>query len=438
MRKSVVCKILAAVVCLCMVFALTACSKNPVSAYEIAVKNGFVGSEADWLASLKGESAEKLSMEDIYESAVENGYTGSYLEFLKEYLSYDASGNVVTGANKALRSAVSVVGRFTATNRNFFGTYQETYTSSGSGVIIGMDKDSGNAYIVTNYHVVYSSYCNTSDHIIDDISVYIYGKEYSDYAIGAEYVGGSLNYDIAVLKVTGSDILRTSDCVEAKVADSSELVVGQTVMAVGNAEGNGISVTKGIVSVASEYIEMTAADGVSTVSFRVVRVDAGINSGNSGGGLFDENGNLVGIVNAKMVDEEIEAMGYAIPSNNAYAVARQIIDNGKVTKCLLGVTLKVSGRTVDYDAATGVFNITEQVVVESIGTGAASNVLKKGDVMVSFTHNGTTTKITRDYILLDLMLRCRVGDEVTVRFIRDGAEREATITIGVLHVTTVG
>ena len=238
--------------------------------------------------------------------------------------------------------------------------------------------------------------------------------------------------------MTGSDILRTSDCVEAKVADSSELVVGQTVMAVGNAEGNGISVTKGIVSVASEYIEMTAADGVSTVSFRVVRVDAGINGGNSGGGLFDENGNLVGIVNAKMVDEEIEAMGYAIPSNNAYAVARQIIDNGKVTKCLLGVTLKVAGRTVDYDAATGVFNITEQVVVESIGTGAASNVLKKGDVLVSFTHNGTTTKITRDYILLDLMLRCRVGDEVTVRFIRDGAEQEATITIGVLHVTTVG
>ncbi len=438
MKKSKVLRVLATVVCLCLVFVLASCSTEALSAYEIAVKNGFVGSEADWLASLKGASAEKLTVNDIYDAAVENGYTGSFLEFLKEYLSYDSSGSLITGANKALRSSVSVVGQFDVTSRDFFGGLtKETYSSSGSGVIIELDKTKGDAYIVTNYHVVYSVYCSTSNHIIDDISVYIYGREYAEYAIDAKYVGGSLNYDIAVLKVTGSETLRNSDCIEATVADSTEVVVGQTVMAVGNAEGGGISVTKGIVSVSSERIEMTAADGVSTVSFRVMRVDAGINGGNSGGGLFDENGNLVGVVNAKMVDEEIEAMGYAIPSNNALAVAQQIIDNGKVSKCLLGVTLAVTDSTAVYDTETQVLTIVEQVTVDAVGTGAASGVLKKGDVLVSFTHGGTTTKITRDYILLDLMLRCRVGDQVTLRFVRNGTEYTEAITIGSQHVTTV-
>lgn len=438
MKKSKVLRVLATVVCLCLVFVLASCSTEALSAYEIAVKNGFVGSETDWLASLKGASAEKLTVNDIYDAAVENGYTGSFLEFLKEYLSYDSSGSLITGANKALRSSVSVVGQFDVTSRDFFGGLtKETYSSSGSGVIIELDKTKGDAYIVTNYHVVYSVYCSTSNHIIDDISVYIYGREYAEYAIDAKYVGGSLNYDIAVLKVTGSETLRNSDCIAATVADSTEVVVGQTVMAVGNAEGGGISVTKGIVSVSSERIEMTAADGVSTVSFRVMRVDAGINGGNSGGGLFDENGNLVGVVNAKMVDEEIEAMGYAIPSNNALAVAQQIIDNGKVSKCLLGVTLAVTDSTAVYDTETQVLTIVEQVTVDAVGTGAASGVLKKGDVLVSFTHGGTTTKITRDYILLDLMLRCRVGDQVTLRFVRNGTEHTETITIGSQHVTTV-
>ena len=99
------------------------------------------------------------------------------------------------------------------------------------------------------------------------------------------------------------------------------MVVGSSAIAIGNAQGLGISSTSGVVSVDSEYITMTAADGKTAVAFRVMRVDTAINSGNSGGGMYDDNGNLIGIVNAKIVYDGVENIGYAIPSNGAVSVA---------------------------------------------------------------------------------------------------------------------
>lgn len=82
------------------------------------------------------------------------------------------------------------------------------------------------------------------------------------------------------------------------------MTVGDSVIAIGNPNAGGIAVTQGILSMESEYITMTAADNVSTVQIRVMRVDAAINGGNSGGGLFNDSGELIGIVNAKVVSEK--------------------------------------------------------------------------------------------------------------------------------------
>ena len=109
------------------------------------------------------------------------------------------------------------------------------------------------------------------------------------------------------------------------VFDSEMINVGESAIAIGNPEGNGFSTSLGIVSVDSEYIEMTGADGVTNVEFRVMRIDTAVNGGNSGGGLFNSKGELIGIVNAKIQSTTVENIAYAIPSNLAAAVADNII-----------------------------------------------------------------------------------------------------------------
>ena len=352
----------------CLVAVFVACDEQGgygLSAYELAVANGYEGTEAEWLASLEGadgtngengingeDGADRvLSPAELYQEATANGYTGTYLEFLKEYLSSSSSAITAYATNNALRSAVSVVCTFDYTSTNIFGQTQTgNAKSSGSGVIYKLDKASGSCYIITNYHVVYYKNSNTEDKISDDIKIYLYGYQLSstsvDYAIEATYVGGSLNYDIAVLKVTNSEILKNSDAVSASVATEVP-AVGSTAIAVGNPSGGGISATSGVISVQSEYIQMTGADDQTTVQIRVMRVDTAINSGNSGGGLFNANGELIGIVNAKVNFSSIENIGYAIPVSTAVSVAENIIDGAEsgytsVRKCMLGIETTIS------------------------------------------------------------------------------------------------
>ena len=200
--------------------------------------------------------------------------------------------------------------------------------SAGSGVIYKLDKENGDAYIITNYHVVFNG--NSTTGISDRIYVYLYGMEMMNsdgntYAIPAAYVGGSMNYDIAVLKITGSEILKNSNAVEATVANSDEVSILDTAIAIGNPGAAGLSATSGCINVDSEEITVgfDTASGTVSVTLRVMRTDAAVNSGNSGGGLFNEKGELIGIVNAKDADDSVDNIGYAIPSN----IARAIADN---------------------------------------------------------------------------------------------------------------
>ena len=353
------------------------------------------------------------------------------------------TGSGISAASaKGLRSAVSIVCQFQATVQQ--GGWRpgsgsastQEYSSAGSGVIYQLDKAEGDAFILTNYHVVYDSGSNTANGISQDINVYLYGSEIEEKAITATYVGGSLYYDIAVLRVENSDILRASDACAVTVADSDSVAVGESAIAVGNAQGYGISTSFGIVSVDSEYIIMTAADGKTSVSFRVIRVDTAVNSGNSGGGLYDDEGNLIGIVNAKIVDDGVENIGYAIPSNVAVSVANNIIDYcfgtalERVQRALLGITVSSSNSKAVYDSATGLVSIQETVSVYEISDGSlAGGVLQAGDILVSATINDHTSVISRQYHIIDMMLDVRVGDVVTLQILRNGEEMTVSFTI---------
>ena len=331
----------------------------------------------------------------------------------------------------ALLSSVSIRAKFRRTNT---GSYPGTSTSGnyslGSGVIFKLSEDKSVAYILTNYHVVYSSGIST------DITVYLYGMEdylYSEEELGngikASYLGGSMAYDLAVLKVENSPVLMESNATACKFADSDKVLIMEPAIAIGNAAGKGISATMGRVNVDSENITMLGPDDKTQISLRVMRTDAAVNSGNSGGGLFNSRGELIGIVNAKIVDSKVDNIGYAIPANVAGLIAKNIIDycDGdsaltSVYKCMLGIYVEAVDLYTVYDTETGALMRCERVAIESFAEkNYVDGVFKVGDVINSISLNDEVCNVTRTFHVIDFMLGARVDDTVVFNITR-GAE----------------
>ena len=344
----------------------------------------------------------------------------------------DEGGDNSRAISQALRSSVSIVCTFIHEGRRGNTT---TYYSAGSGVIYQLDMENGDAFIITNYHVVYDEDSRQSNGIAEQIDVYLYGSEFSGLEMKATYVGGSMYYDLAVLRVEGSRVLKNSEALEVQVADSDHVQVGSAAIAIGNAEGEGISVTSGVVSVDSEYLTMTAVDGVTSVDYRVMRIDTAVNSGNSGGGLFDSNGHLIGIVNAKIIDASVENIGYALPSASVTAVVDNIIDhcygkeNENVLRPIMGITVTTTHSKAVYDEETGLLNVVETVAVYSVDETKLGRVFQVDDQLVSITLGGKTKVITRQFQLIDTMVNARVGDVVEFVVLRNGVEQTLTITV---------
>ena len=473
---------IAALACAAVMTAgLGACNNQIVNAYDIAVKNGFKGTEAEWLESLNGtngkdgENGSDLDIQDVYEAAKEAGYQGTFLEFLKEYLSVDfVENNDTETIAKNVSSVMSVCCAFTTTTtyrqQLMFGgtttrTIVEANASAGSGVVIDLDKEKGNALVVTNYHVLYGLGVDTENDISDCIYLYPYGarnhftaggqydeitKKYllSDTnedgkidkndqgdmggdGIKATFVGGAMDYDVALLKIENSDYLKESAVTKATIGNSDEVTVGEKVYAIGNANGQGISATMGVISVESETIGMSSLENAAeTVTYRVLRTDAAINHGNSGGALFNAKGELIGITNAKNVEDETDNMGYALPITQVKRLVENIQDNGGVVKrAMLGIMCAKTASSASFNDS-GKLVITQEVTVASVSSGvAADGKLKVGDVFKSMTINGKTTEITRDYYLNDLLLTVRKGDTITVKVFREQSGEETDVTI---------
>lgn len=334
-------------------------------------------------------------------------------------------------AAKALMSSVSI----------------QTSSASGSGVIFKLSEDKSEAYILTNYHVVYDGSINM---VSKKINVFLYGMESylygSDlnYAISAEYVGGTVKYDLAVLKIRGSEVLLNSNARACDFADSNKVTVLETAIAVGNAGGSGISATMGKVNVESENIALLAADERTELSLRVMRTDAAVNSGNSGGGLFNSKGELIGIVNAKSSSSSTDNIGFAIPSNVAKYIAENILYycDGKsdcyAYKCMLGIAVRAGELYTEYDEASGILYRKERVKIESVDTGAAAHkLLGAGDIINSITIDGTVYEVTRTFHVVDAMLNARVGSNVVINVTRE-SEDDGLIQVDVtIPLTTL-
>lgn len=404
------------------------------SAYEVAKDNGYTGSETEWLTSLIGAQGEKGETPEIkngywYIGGVNTGVNASGIQ--------GESAKDVSDVTKGLLSSVSVVAG------------PSMMASVGSGIIYSIDKDKGDAIILTNYHVIYNDYASDGEtEYYNEIKVYLYGSEVSansqtaaqEMGIPAEFIGGSKQYDIAVLKIRESELIKKSIARAAEFADSDYVYVGEDIIAVGNAEAEGISVTEGIVSMPSENIVALAIGSTSTfISRRVIRFDAAVSPGNSGGGLFDSDGKLVGIVCAKRTESKDEGIGYAIPSNVAVTIAGNILSQyaqnpsikHKLYRPLVGMTVYVYSSEAKIDETTGGAVVIENICIDATTEGSVSDgKFLKGDFIKSIqVGNGEKKDVIHIYTLTDAVMGAGIGDDIVFEIERNGELISVTLNI---------
>lgn len=437
--KKILMKINMVLMALIMVVMIAGCQSQGKSAYQIALDNGFVGTEKEWLDSLKGDNGlngidgkdgTSIDIDSLFEAYLTLHPTATFEEFLNNFLvvsNYDSE----YAATKALLSVVRIRSRFLERVGSAMKPTYEEYYGEGSGVIYKMA--GGIAYIITNYHVVYDKDSYTTNKLADLIVVGAYGMI---KGVDAEFIGGSITKDIALIKTSSDDL--PDFVTAATIADSNTVAPGQKTVAVGNPLAGGISVTAGVVSVDSEDLEMNALDSTTTVSNRVIRTDTPINPGNSGGGLFNSRGELIGIVNAKLVSEEIDNVGFAIPSNIATGIVNNILYNN-AKKCVLGVTVTIASSKVSYDIVKNKIEIIETISVFEINPGSlAAEVLQKDDILISaYLNNLAEFKLTRLFYLSDYLYKARVGDILHLNIDRAGEQKTLDLQIQTANFVAV-
>ncbi|MCH4015018.1 MAG: trypsin-like peptidase domain-containing protein [Solobacterium sp.] len=316
----------------------------------------------------------------------------------KNTSSTSQSGDLST-ADIAAKASPSVVEINVTGTETYYGMFGGTYQTeaAGSGVIISAD-----GYIITNNHVVEDG----SDYKV----VTSDGTEYT-----ASLVATDSKSDIAVLKVDATDLT------PATIGDSDKIQVGDKAVVIGNPLGTlGGTVTDGIISATNRQIT------INNESMNLIQTNAAINSGNSGGGLFDGQGNLIGIVNAKdsgttSSGTTIEGLGFAIPINEAMDVAQQLMENGKVTdRASLGVYVQElqqdSGR---YKAGVYITSLVDGGGAEAAGLKVYDRIVKVDD-----------TDITSYTDLSAVLSSHKIGDKVSVTVERDGNEKTYDVTLG--------
>ena len=273
-------------------------------------------------------------------------------------------------------------------------------SGAGSGVIISSD-----GYILTCAHVVSGA---------SNITVSIGDKDYP-----ATLVGEDTTSDIAVVKVDATGLT------PATVGNSDNLKVGESVMAVGNPLGElGGTVTSGIVSALNRSVSIQGSSSVNTMS--LIQMDASVSPGNSGGGLFNMNGELVGIVNAKSSDSDAEGLGFAIPVNDAVKVAQELLENGYVTgRPYLGISYYAV--TDAQTAAQLGVNAYGVYIVEVVKGGPADKAgLQAGDRIVSMDGSEVATQSD----LGTLMQDHKAGDTIEMTVARGGQMQTVNVTLG--------
>ncbi len=272
----------------------------------------------------------------------------------------------------------------------------------GAGVIYSIENDT--AYIITCYHVVEKA--ATSD-ASSQITVYVYLYD-NQSAISAEIVGYLVDEDVAILKIK-NNIVKSSYCQAATLADSTYITEGDTVFAIGNPLNSGISVTSGVISEVSTIISGT--------KIRSIKIDAAVNPGNSGGGIFDASGKLLGIVRSKSytvisggTNIPVDNTAYALPINKVKSITKGILQNYKSTNtCVTEFDYASAGFTAIIDSTDlrfidGKYYKFYKCKVSSVETNSQAYAagLQDEDILLSVTVDGITYDFVATYVFEDI------------------------------------
>ncbi len=358
------------------------------------------------IGGLSGFYALRFSNNNVTDFTKENLpqiSTGSEKEDSSNDVKINVNENVSSISQAvAKKCANSVVGiRTTTSVISFFGGTSES-TGEGSGVVYTKD-----GYIVTNYHVIENAVTSSTSSKIE-----VFFDNANTKAYQASVVGYNISCDLAVLKINANNLSGV------ELGNSSDLTVGQYVVTIGAPGGLEFmgSVTYGIISGLDRVVSSNSKVGL-------IQTDAAINPGNSGGALLDQNGKLIGINSSKIVSEEFEGMGFAIPINTVVEICNDIISNKDKAEPYVGITISEKYTSDVLNA----YGYPSGAVVLSVASGSTAEKcgIQKGDIITRF--NGT--EITEYNVFGEVLSKCKPNSKVDIEIYRSGRTYSATIAI---------
>jgi serine protease Do len=314
-------------------------------------------------------------------------------------------------AQEAMPSIVAITNTGVVSYQTFWGVQEQESESCGSGIIISQDDKY--LYIVTNNHVVADAEALTVQFCDDEtVSCEVQGTDSSD--------------DLAVVKVA-LDSIQDDTLSQIKVAsvyDEDDLVVGQGVIAIGNALGYGQSVTNGIISALGRTVTVQdSTTGETITNSNMIQTNAAINPGNSGGALLNAQGEVIGINSAKYSDTDVEGFGYAIPMSDAMPLVEQLIENGEVEQAQTAY-LGIYGQDISSNVAQA-YNMPEGIYIYQLVADSPAEAagLRQGDIITKFDGQSVSTMEE----LKSLISSYKAGDTVTIQFERleNGYEKQS-------------
>ncbi len=307
------------------------------------------------------------------------------------------TGTLLSPAQVYAKNVNSTVGITTSITTNYWG-YRTTSAASGSGFIF-----SGDGYILTNYHVIEDA---------NSITV----TTYDDQSYDAALIGYDESNDLAVLKIEATGLT------PVVLGSSDKLNVGDSVLAIGNPLGElTFSLTTGVVSALNREVTLS-----SSVTMDLIQTDCAINSGNSGGALFNLYGEVVGITNAKYSSSgngaSIDNIGFAIPMDDILPIVESIIEKGYIAKPYIGVSLG------DVSTETQAYGLPQGAAIRAVEADSPAHAagLQVNDIV---TQVGATP-ITSAKDLVAVVDGCAVGDTLQLTVYRGGSHVELTLTVG--------
>ena len=328
-------------------------------------------------------------------------------------VSHVDTNKVMTAAEVYASNVNSTVGITTSVvTTNWWGIPTEG-AAAGSGFILSDD-----GYILTNYHVIEGATAVTV-------------TLYDGTAYDASLVGYDASNDIAVLKIEAAGLTPVI------LGDSDTLNVGDDVVAIGNPLGElTFSLTRGAVSALDRQVTLSGGSASSRITMDLIQTDCAINSGNSGGALFNMYGEVIGITNAKYStsgsssEASIDNIGFAIPINSVRNLVQSIIEKGYISKPYIGVSVRdVSAESQSYGLPRGasVAGVTE-------GSPAAKGGLQANDIITRVND----TEITGSSDLVSMIGDCSPNDVLTLSVFRGGETLELTVTVGEQQQSAMG